>query len=180
MSLGGEDWIDLLQQLADGDRLAFMKVNRLVTRFLTELRAYDFRDEWDDLRQEVILSLVRNHRTGKLRDQKAFLGYARSITRNKFYDRLQAAARRHEKQAVPIEHAEDSASRNSEGDGLAQEVWFAVEGLPNQQQVVLRGLYRKGMTYEQVATASGIPLGTVKRRLRQALTTLRERFRDSL
>ena len=70
------DWIAVLDRLLAGDRLAFAKINRLVSGFLVQLRAYDFRDEWDDLRQEVVLSLVANARAGRLRDPEAFLGRA--------------------------------------------------------------------------------------------------------
>jgi RNA polymerase sigma-70 factor (ECF subfamily) len=63
---------------------------------------------------------------------------------------------------------------------MAREVWFVVDGLPEQQREILHRIYRGGMTYDQVADATGIPLGTVKRRLRQALATLREQFRDVL
>src|SRR6185295_18077497 len=86
-----EDWIALLDRLVAGDRLAFAKVNRLVSGFLAQLRAYDFRDEWEDLRQEVVMSLIANARAGRLR----------IITRNKVVDRLKGARRRHEKATVP-------------------------------------------------------------------------------
>ena len=63
-----KDWLAVLGRLLAGDRVAFLEVNRLVTGFLVQLRAYDFRDEWDDLRQEVLLSVVANARAGRLRD----------------------------------------------------------------------------------------------------------------
>ena len=43
-------------------------------------------------------------------------------------------------------------------------------------RLVLEGIYRQGKTYEEVADETGIPLGTMKRRLRDALMVLRQRF----
>ena len=75
--MAGEDWIAVVDRLVAGDRVAFATINRLISGFLTQLRAYDLRDEWDDLRQEVVLSVVANARAGRLRDPEAFLGYVR-------------------------------------------------------------------------------------------------------
>jgi RNA polymerase sigma-70 factor (ECF subfamily) len=51
-----------------------------------------------------------------------------------------------------------------------------VRTLPEDEQRVLHGIYRQGRTYQEVADDTGIPLGTLKRRLRSALATLRERL----
>ena len=58
-------------------------------------------------------------------------------------------------------------------------VW---EGMlsPEEQQRVLHGIYAEGKTYQQVADDTGLPLGTMKRRLRDALATLRRRFSSGL
>ena len=58
MSGGAEDWGETLERLLAGDRVAFLKVSRLVARFLARWRAYDFREEWPDLIQEVVLAVV--------------------------------------------------------------------------------------------------------------------------
>ena len=60
--------------------------------------------------------------------------------------------------------------------GEAGDLWAAVRALPDEEQRVLHGLYRQGRTYQEVADDTGIPLGTLKRRLRSALDTLRERL----
>ena len=175
-----EDWIAVLDRLLAGDRLAFAQINRLVSGFLAQLRAYDFRDEWDDLRQEVVLSLVANARAGRLRDPEAFLGYVRIITRNKVVDRLKGARRRRERATVAWdeETASTIGATADPSTAAAREVWAAVRDLPDEQQDVLDGIYRQGKTYQAVSAATGIPLGTMKRRLRDALLALRRRFAD--
>jgi RNA polymerase sigma-70 factor (ECF subfamily) len=175
-----EDWIAIVDALVAGDRLAFAKVNRLISGFLIQLRAYEFRDEWDDLRQEVVMSLVANARAGKLRDPEAFLGYVRIITRNKVVDRVKGARRRHERGTVAWddEVARAVGAAPDPAAAAARELWAAVRDLPDEQQDVLDGIYRQGKTYQAVSDETGIPLGTMKRRLRDALVALRRRFAD--
>jgi len=172
------DWTEVVTRLLAGDRLAFLEVNRLVTGCLTQLRAYDFRDEWDDLRQEVVLAVLASARAGRLRDPQAFVGYVRIITRNKLMDRLKDRLQHHEKETLPWD---DATAANVEDTGHdtaidAPTLRAAVAELPPEERRVLEGVYGQGRTYEEVAAATGIPLGTMKRRLRSALALLRERL----
>src|SRR5436309_1868452 len=100
MAGAGEDWAEVLDRLLAGDRVALARVNRLVTTELARQRAYDFREEWDDLRQEVLLAVVANAKAGHLRDPRAFVGYVRILTRNKFIDRLKVRLRHHERETL--------------------------------------------------------------------------------
>jgi RNA polymerase sigma-70 factor (ECF subfamily) len=176
-AVDGPDWIAVVDRLCAGDRLAFLELNRLVTNFLVQLRAYDFRDEWDDLRQEVVTSVVENARAGRLRDAQAFVAYVRIVTRNKFVDRLKARLRHHEKETLPWDEETARVAVPPEHVDGAADVWATVRGLPADQQRVVESIYRLGHTYEAAATHTGIPLGTLKRRLRDALTELRRRLR---
>ena len=173
----GEDWSALLERLLEGDRLAFARFNRLVSGFLVQLRAYDFQDEWDDLRQEVLMATLANARAGRLRDVKAFVGYVRIITRNKFMDRLKRSLRSHERENLPWD--DESARAAAEADeGIAPmgAAWDAVRELPEEDQRLLTGLYVEGRTYQEMCQETGVPLGSLKRRLTKTLRTLRERL----
>ena len=177
MASAGEDWQEVLRGLLAGDRGALARVNRLVTSQLTQLRAYDFRDEWDDLRQEVLLAIVANAKAGRLRDPQAFVGYVRVVTRNKFVDRLKTKLRHHERETLPWDE-ETARAVAAPPDARAAELWTAARDLPAESQRVLEGVYREGKTYEQVSRDTGIPLGTMKRRLREALAARRRRFAE--
>ncbi len=179
MPTSPEEWIRVLDRLLDGDRHAFLEVNRLVTGYLQQLRAWDFRDEWDDLRQEVLLSIVANARAGRLRDPQTFLAFVRTLTRNKFIDRLKQRLRHKEKEALPWDDESARALSLPAGDTEAADLWAAVRDLPSDQQRVLDGVYARGKTYQEVSDETGIPLGTMKRRLRDALLALRRRFADA-
>ncbi|MBT8149189.1 MAG: hypothetical protein KJO24_04620, partial [Gammaproteobacteria bacterium] len=49
----------------------------------------------------------------------------------------------------------------------------AIQQLPQQQADVLQQIYLQGKTQAEVAQSSGLPLGTVKSRVRLALEKLR-------
>lgn len=176
-----KDWMAILARLEQGDRLAFLEVNRLVTGCLTSLRAYDFQDEWDDLRQEVVLAVLANFRAGRLRDPQAFVGYVKVITRNKLMDRLAKRLDTHEKERLSWDDATAAAASADASAGPdaqldANALRAALDELPPDERRVVDGIYAQGRTYEEVAAATGIPLGTMKRRLRDALVFLRRRL----
>ncbi len=59
----------------------------------------------------------------------------------------------------------------------------AVKHLPAYQRQVLRMYHAEGKSYEQIAEATGLSIGTVKSRLNRARNMLRERLmpmRDTL
>jgi RNA polymerase sigma-70 factor (ECF subfamily) len=174
-----EDWNEIVGRLLAGDRLALLQVNRLVTGCLTQLRAYDFQDEWDDLRQEVALAVVANARAGRLRDPRAFVGYVRIITRNKLMDRLKQRLQHREKETLPWDDATARAAAvapfaEPQLDRVALRA--ALAELSVDERRVIEGVYGQGRTYEEVSAETGIPLGTLKRRLRDALGVLRRRL----
>lgn len=184
MAQGDEDWGTLCERLLAGDRVAFATFNRLVSSFLGQLRAYDFREEWDDLRQDVLLAALANVRAGRLRDRQAFVGYVRIVTRNKFVDRLKRELRMRERDSLPWDDemarapaaSFDAASDDPAAGAARREVWDAVGELPDEQRRLLTGVYLEGKTYREMSEESGVPLGTLKRRLRDGLSALRTRL----
>jgi RNA polymerase sigma-70 factor (ECF subfamily) len=52
----------------------------------------------------------------------------------------------------------------------------ALAELSVDERRVIEGVYGQGRTYEEVSAETGIPLGTLKRRLRDALGVLRRRL----
>ena len=168
-----ESWKEIQERLVEGDALAFLEVGRLITSVLRQLRAYDFEHEWDDLRQEVTWAVIENARRGRLRDPRAFVGYVRVITRNKFMDRLKRRMklREHEQLAWEREWQEEIAG-GIVADPL-QSPWQEVDRLPDEERELVIGIYREGYTYEEMSRRSGVALGTLKHRLRRALGKLR-------
>jgi RNA polymerase sigma-70 factor (ECF subfamily) len=182
MSPGGEDWEVLLARLVTGERAAFLRFQRLVTSFLLELRAFDFEQEWDDLRQEVLLAVVANSRAGRLRDSRAFVGYVRIITRNKFFDRLKHKLRA---EGEPLAWEEETARASvlappEPTPEARRDLRAALATLPEEERSLVEGVYVEGRSYEEMSERSGVPLGTLKRRLRQGLAALRLRLGEGV
>lgn len=183
MARASTDWSGIQRRLLDGDRLAVLQVSRLVSRVLAQLRARDFADDWDDLRQEVLLALVSNARRNRLRDPRAFEGYVRIITRNKFFDRLARSRRHHERDTQawedenPTRLPPPGAPQGPEEDatGLRAEI----DRMDEPDRSLLLGTYWAGHTVQEMADRLGLSLGTAKRYQRRALEHLRRRISEA-
>jgi RNA polymerase sigma-70 factor (ECF subfamily) len=65
-------------------------------------------------------------------------------------------------------------------EGLSQDVRGALERLSENRRVAVLGVYLEGKTYNAVAEETGIPLGSLKRYLREGIAQLREELGDFL
>ncbi len=177
-----ENWCAVVDLVAAGDRRAYGQLVRLVTGHLAHWRAYDFSADWDDIVQEVILSVVQAHAKGKLDAPGALRAYARQATRFKFIDRIRAS-KRQRLRADPGEierQAESAWPPLTSVEEIAIEMRLtlrrAIETLPEPERLAVIEVHARGRTYEEAANATGIPLGSLKRSLRSGLATLRERL----
>jgi len=173
---GGEDWAAVLERLLEGDRTALLQLTRLINSFLARWNAYDFRDEWDDLIQEVVLAAATGVRDGKLRERGAAFGYLRTTARFKFVDRLKRHLRLAEDASLPWEEvvlAGLEPSVEAPDPGARRDLRTALELLPAKQRDAVVAIYIRGETYDEAAAATGTPLGSLKRHVRDGLAALR-------
>jgi RNA polymerase sigma-70 factor (ECF subfamily) len=177
-----EDWYAVLEALQDGDAMALARLTRLINGFLASWNAYDFRSDWEDLLQEVIIASAVALREGRIRDRRAVVGYLRTTARFKFIDRLRVHMRVKEDQTLPWEDVvgsdELSTSTAPAPEGLSRDVRKAVDRLSEKRRLVVLGVHLQGKTYNAVAEETGIPLGSLKRYLREGLAQLREELID--
>jgi len=177
------DWEEIQVRLVRGDRRAVLQVGRLVSRVLAQLRAWDFADEWDDLRQEVLMALVSNARQDRLRDPRAFEGYVRIITRNKFFDRLARSRRRHERDTDAWEDENGprlpAALGGADPETVATSLRAEIDRMDEPDRILLLGTYWAGHTVQEMADSLGLPLGTAKRYQRRALEHLRQKIAEA-
>ena len=174
-----EDWAAVVDRLLEGDEVACLKLGRLVTGFLASWRAYDFRDEWQDLVQEVLIAVITGALEGRIRDRRAVVGYVRTIAHNKFADRLKKHLGRKEDQTLEWEEATERGEElpsEAAREELVVGMRLSLEKLPERKRRIVYGVYGEGKTYEQVAEETGTPLGTVKRYLREGLAELRRDY----
>ena len=76
------------------------------------------------------------------------------------------------------ETAPASAPTPGADDRPLGDAWAAVRELPGEQQKILEGIYLEGKTYQEMSDETGVPLGTLKRRLRESFEVLRARLVD--
>ena len=176
------DWLEVVERLLDGDGEAFLRLARLVNQFLAGWRAYDFGDEWEDLIQEAVTATAVAVREGRIRDTHALPGYLKAVTRNRFADRLKARLRLGRDAVVVWDERIGVGALDGTGISveLRQDLAAALGGLPEKARLVVHSVYLEGKTYEQASRDSGIPLGSLKRYLRDGLEKLRSDLADHL
>lgn len=184
---GQPDALDLLDRAIRGDRRAYAHIARLVSGYLNAWRADDFRADWEDIIQEVLLSAVAARREGRIPNGHALRAFLKQAARFKFIDRVRKSARRPTStfdDAGPFDSAEaadlspwppkpDIEERAHE---IRLTVANALEELDERQQMAIVEVYLRGHTYGEAASRTGIPLGTLKRLLRTGMERLRERL----
>lgn len=173
------DAIALLQRVAARDEAALSALYDQYARLLFGLvhRILRDRGEAEDVLQDVFLAVW--NRAGSY---EARLGppaaWLIGIARNRAIDRFRSRAVR----ARVVEGAdppdlgdqpdnpEQAASRNERRERVRR----ALEPLPVEQRTLLEHAYFLGLTHSELAARFGLPLGTVKTRVRAAMLALRE------
>jgi RNA polymerase sigma-70 factor (ECF subfamily) len=168
----------LLQQMAGGDRDAFMRFYERYASlaFTFALRLLGSRSEAEDLLQEVFLQVWRQARTfSPARGSPE--AWLITMTRSRAIDKLRSM---HRRETSPL--AADEPARLEGGSRVAPptqatEAKLTVQGvlgkLPEAQRKVLELAYFDGLTQSEIAARLGEPLGTVKTRIRMGLERLR-------
>jgi RNA polymerase sigma factor (sigma-70 family) len=137
-----------MEGMMAGDTLALAQLTRLINGFLRRWNAYDFRDDWDDLIQEVLLAAGQALREGRIRKRKSLVAFLRATTRHKFADRLRRHLRCREGDtrpwdevvAGPLEPVDHGTSRDSPRD-----VNVALEQLPEKVRTCVVAVYVEGL-----------------------------------
>ncbi len=179
MSVQERDWIAVVNRVIAGDRLALAQTSRLVNGFLVRWNAYDFRDEWEDVVQEVIAAAALAVRAGRLRDPQAIVAFLKTTARFKYLDRLRIVLNQRKDLAWEEVIASDESPRAVQLEAEAREdLRRALAKISDKKRDLVVAVYGAGQTYEEAALANGIPLGTLKRYLRDGLAELREALRE--
>ena len=155
--------------------------------FHTALRILGDEDLAEDAAQEAFISAFRSISTFRGGSFKAWL--MRTVT-NACYDELRRQKRR---PTTPLEPETSDGeemdspkwladpnmtpAERSEADELEHAVQHCLDALPMEFRTVVVMADIQGMDYSEVATASKVPLGTIKSRLARARLRLRECLR---
>lgn len=170
----------LLQRVASNDPAAFQAVMDQYGGLVWSLaRRFSFGSaEAEDAVQEVFLELWRsaNRFNPAVASEATFIAM---IARRRLIDRLRRSSRRSEPR--PIEEASVPAAQTASRVEVSDEAARAAEALSTlsaEQQRVLRLSICQGLSHEEIAGATGLPLGTVKTHCRRGLIRIREILED--
>jgi len=173
--------IALLQAIARGDEASLARLydQYRVILFGLLVRILNSREEAEDVLQEVFLQVWR--RAGDYDEQRGKpFTWLVTLTRSRAIDRLRVLSAR---QRLATAAAQDQPAEAS--DALKETVRSeqkdivrqALAELPEEQRRTLLLAYFEGLTQTEIAAKLNAPLGTVKTRMRSAMTKLRETLR---
>lgn len=169
----------LMARVAAGDAEAFEAVYE---RHARAVHSYvsaqlDRSGDVEDVCQVAFLVLWRHAsrfdpRRGGVR------GWLIGIARNQAIDRLRARARRTRAEAAAVaiaalEPPDDPVSRAGADRAEAGRLRRLLDDLPDEQRDVLLLVHHGGLSQREIARVTGLPLGTVKSRLRLGLARVR-------
>jgi RNA polymerase sigma-70 factor (ECF subfamily) len=174
------DW-QLIVAVADGSPDA---LGRLYDRYGAIVYALARRivsrlEDAEEVVQDVFAQVWRQadqYRT----DRASVAGWIIMLARTRAIDRLRARRARPDEdrgveagEAVPVPAAGPSPEQAALSADDAKRVRQALAALPDNQRSLLELAYDEGLTHTEIATKTGMPLGTVKTRIRAGMDALR-------
>lgn len=172
--------LHILLAMAEGEKAA---MHRLYVRTSRELYSLCFsfiqnREASEDVLHEVYLK-AWNRAASYDQSKGTPMAWLTRIARNSAIDWIRSQQRRQttgDDELVFIadqsETAEEMLIRQEQSDNVR----LQVENLAPADANLIRSAYLRGMTYSEVADQTGLPLGTVKTRIRRGLRIMRERM----
>jgi RNA polymerase sigma-70 factor (ECF subfamily) len=179
-----EHFADLMDAIAERqDRDAFAEIFAFyaprVKAYVLRLGAAETLAE--EITQEVMIVVWRKAQLFDRR-QASVSTWIFRVARNRRID----AARRTKLDAfdpeepmlapAPVEHADESLSQTER----ESRVRAALADLPPEQLSLLQAAFYEGLSHRDIAERTGIPLGTVKSRIRLAFARLRSRLAEEV
>ena len=169
-------WVDHLKRIqTDQDQQAFAE---LFGHFAPRVKAFLMKSGAapgmaEDCTQEVMATLW--HKAHLFDPRRASVStWIFTIARNKNIDALRKQRRPEPEELTWGPEAEPEASdiivMQQESEQLSQ----AMKALPGQQRELIEKAYFGDLSHGQIAAETGLPLGTIKSRLRLALSKLRQ------
>jgi RNA polymerase sigma-70 factor, ECF subfamily len=146
--------------------------------FSLGLRLLGSREAAEELTQDVFLAAWR--KAARFDPSRGRLStWLMTIAHNLAVDRLRRETGVTRPHLVLVEEMPEVPSVDEEGPLIERDVALrALESLSDAEKVLLARAYFGGLTAREIAEADGIPLGTVKTRLRTALIKVRRANQD--
>jgi len=168
-----ESDLALLDRVRGRDEAAmaalYDKYKRLV--YTISLRVLGDPQAAEDLSQEVFLRVWRN--PDMQVPPSGMAPWFAVVARNRSIDVLRQRKNFVDVDATVMEN-ELGFSPDFDHDRLIQQARQAMQNVSDDQRQALQMAFFEGLTHTEIAARTGLPLGTVKTRIRSAVTTLRK------
>lgn len=167
----------ILQRVANGDRTAVQECLNTYGGLVWSIARRLLRnaDDAEDAVQEIFVDIWKN--AGRFDESRSSeTTYIAMIARRRLIDRIRHATRRLSPESLddvllePFTRADKDMQMSVE----AREAAKAMRELRPEQQQVLRLSIVEGMSHQEIAQATGMPLGTVKTHARRGILQVRE------
>jgi RNA polymerase sigma-70 factor (ECF subfamily) len=174
---------DLIAAVARRERAAFVA---LFERYAGRIKAFAMRSgasssDADEIAQDVMVSVWRRAASFDP-DRAGAATWIYAIARNRRIDLIRRARRPGPDPADPLLQPElepDGLDRVSRAEQDAR-LRAALANLAPEQRAVLVAAFFDGLSHGEIAEAQGLPLGTVKSRIRLAFRNLRGALGEDL
>lgn len=167
-----------------GDRAAFEQLYRRTSAKLFGVcfRIFGNQSEAEDVLQDVYITIWNKAATYEA-GRASPITWLVTVARNRSIDRLRGVGRTG---LAPLDEAAEVADPSpaadtvliAQGDDAA--LSHCINGLNPRDAGFIRASFLQGATYADLAMRDGLPLGTVKSRIRRALLALRQCLGDRL
>jgi RNA polymerase sigma-70 factor (ECF subfamily) len=173
-------WRGYLGEIARGDSQALARLYDETAATLLGLALRVLRNQADA--EEVILDVFEQvWRTAHSFDagRGNVWSWLTLLVRSRAIDRLRTAAAKRSRDHVSIEEDWDLASRDPLPEHTTifkqecAQIRNALQLLPNQQREAIELAFYSGLTHVEIASELGLPLGTIKSRIRTGMERLR-------
>jgi RNA polymerase sigma-70 factor (ECF subfamily) len=171
-----QDDAALLALVRRGDEYAMASLFDRYSKIVYSVALRVLRDpaSAEDILQEIFMQIWRNP-DGFVATRGSLGGWLAVVSRNRSIDAL--------RRKRPTESVDEMALASSynladevERNSMMEKARTVIHDLPTEQRKTLEMAFFDGLTHSEIAEMTGDPLGTVKTRIRSALTTLRKAF----
>jgi RNA polymerase sigma-70 factor, ECF subfamily len=166
----------LLERVEARDQGAMAEIFDTYSRMAYSIALRVLKDpaQAEDVMQDVFFQVWQNPRA--FAPERGSLGaWLAVVVRNRSIDAMRRRRPSDPVEDVVLASSADVASE-VEHTTMIEHVRGVIKNLPPEQRESLELAYFSGMTHAEIAEQKGEPLGTVKTRIRTALSTLRKAF----
>jgi len=172
--------IDLLRRAGRGDETALREMRHLTQHLLAHCIRRFVKDHWreEEVLQDVY-TYIWQHANEYRRERGTPWAWFCTLARSRAIDSIRRTRR--EPLAVELDDrvrpvVRVDASREPVEIWQHSHVRKGVRELPSDQQRLIDMAFFDGFSHAEIAKRTGIPLGTVKTKIRSALTVLRKKL----